>query len=68
MFKLLMSLHALNRASMQWHENFDNSLTQADFVVSEVDKCVYYYYAGCGGVTMCLCINVISILGWILMS
>jgi hypothetical protein len=53
---------------MQWHENFDNSLTQADFVVSEVDKCVYYYYAGCGGVTMCLCINVISILGWILMS
>jgi hypothetical protein len=44
--KLLKSLYGLKQAPKKWHEKFDKTLTSADFVVNEVDKCVYYRYGG----------------------
>jgi hypothetical protein len=40
----LKSLYGLKQAPKQWHEKFDNTLTQASFAVNEADKCVYYRY------------------------
>ena len=44
--KLLKLLYGLKQAPKQWHEKFDRTLTSADFVVNEADKCVYYRYGG----------------------
>ena len=50
--KLLKSLYSLKQAPKQWHEKFDKTLTSADFVVNEADKCVYYRF-GRGMVSFC---------------
>ncbi|WVZ76800.1 hypothetical protein U9M48_024733 [Paspalum notatum var. saurae] len=42
--RLLKSLYGLKQAPKQWHEKFDNTLTQAGFAVNEADKCMYYRY------------------------
>jgi hypothetical protein len=61
--KLLKSLYGLKQAPKQWHEKFDRTLTSADFVVNEADKCVYYRYGGSEGVILCLYVDDILILG-----
>jgi hypothetical protein len=61
--KLLKSLYGLKQAPKQWHEKFDRTLTSADFVVNEADKCVYYRYGGGEGVILCLYVDDILILG-----
>ena len=55
--KLLKSLYGLKQAPKQWHEKFDKTLTSADFVVNEAEKCVYYWYGGGEGVILCLYVD-----------
>jgi hypothetical protein len=62
-FKLLKSLYGLKQTPKQWHEKFDRTLTSADFVVNEGDKCVYYRYGEGEGVILCLYVDDILILG-----
>jgi hypothetical protein len=45
------------------HEKFDRTLTYANFVVKEADKCVYYRYGGGEEVILCLYVDDILILG-----
>jgi hypothetical protein len=52
--KLLKYLYRLKQAPKQWYKKFDKNLTSVDFVVNEVDKCVYYRYGGSEGVILCL--------------
>ena len=59
--KLLKSLYGLKQAPKQWHEKFDKTLTSADFVVNEADKCVYYRYGGGEYVILCLYVDDILI-------
>jgi hypothetical protein len=59
--KLNFFLYGLKQAPKQWHEKFDITKTQADFVVNEADKCVYYRYGGGRGVIMCLYVDDILI-------
>ncbi|WVZ71230.1 hypothetical protein U9M48_019842 [Paspalum notatum var. saurae] len=61
--KLLKFLYGLKQAPKQWHEKFDKTLTSADFVVNEADKCVYYRYGGGQGVILCLYVDDILIFG-----
>jgi hypothetical protein len=61
--RLLRSLYGLKQAPKQWHEKFDKTLTSADFVVNEADKCVYYWYGGGKGVILCLYVDDILIFG-----
>ena len=61
--KLLKSLYGLKQVPKQWHEKFDKTLTSADFVVNEADKCVYYRYGGGEGVILCLYVDDILIFG-----
>ena len=61
--KLLKSLYSLKQAPKQWHEKFDRTLTSADFVVNEADKCVYYRYGGDEGIILCSYVDSILIFG-----
>jgi hypothetical protein len=61
--KLLKSLYDLKQPPKQWHEKFDRTFTSIDFVMNEVDKCVYYRYGGDEGVILCLYVDDILILG-----
>jgi hypothetical protein len=61
--KLLKSLYGLKQAPKQWPEKFDKTLTSADFVVNEADKCVYYWFGGGEGVILCLYVDDILIFG-----
>ena len=61
--KLLKSLYGLKQAPKQWHEKFDRTLTSADFVINEADRCVYYLYGGGGRVILCLYVDDILIFG-----
>ena len=38
--KILKSLYGLKQAPKQWHKKFNRTLTSADFVVNEANKCV----------------------------
>src|SRR6185503_11899611 len=60
---LLKSLNGLKQAPKQWHEKFDKTLTSADFVVNEADKCVYYRFGRGNGVLLCLYVDDILIFG-----
>ena len=55
--RLLKSLYGLKQAPKQWHEKFDNTMTQTGFVVNEADKYVYYSYGGGRGVILCLYVD-----------
>jgi hypothetical protein len=44
--KLLKCLYSLKQAPKQWHEKFDTTLTSADFVINEADRCVCYWHGG----------------------
>ena len=59
--KLLKSLYGLKQAPKQWHEKFERTLTAADFVVNEADKCMYYRHGGGEGVILCLYVDDILI-------
>ena len=61
--RLLKSLYGLKQALKQWHEKFNITLTSADFVVNEANKCVYYRYGGGEGVILCLYVDDILIFG-----
>jgi len=61
--KLLKSLYGLKQAPKQWHEKFDTTLMSADFVVNEVDRCVYYRHGGGNSIILCLYVNDILIFG-----
>jgi hypothetical protein len=61
--RLLKSLYGLKQAPKQWHEKFDKTLTFVDFVVNEVDKCMYYRFGGGEGVILCLYVDDILIFG-----
>ena len=55
--RLLKSLYGLKQAPKQWHEKFDNTMTQTGFVVNEADKYVYYSFGGGRGVILCLYVD-----------
>jgi hypothetical protein len=55
--KLLKYLYGLKQAPKQWHEKFDKTLSFVTFIVSEIDKCVYYRYGGGEGVILCLYVD-----------
>jgi hypothetical protein len=61
--KLLKSLYGLKQAPKQWHEKFDNTLTNASYVVNEADRCVYYRHGGDHFVILCLYVDDILIFG-----
>ena len=61
--KLQKFLYGLKQAPKQWQEKFDKTLTSADFVVNETDKCVYYRFGVGNGVILCLYVDDILIFG-----
>jgi hypothetical protein len=63
MCKLLKLLYSLKQVPKQWHEKFDKTLISAEFVVNEVDSCVYYWYGGGQGVILCSYVDDILIFG-----
>lgn len=42
--QLLNSLYGLKLAPKHWHKKFDKVLTSTKYIVTEVDKCVYYRF------------------------
>jgi hypothetical protein len=52
-YKLIKSLYGLKQTLKQCHEKFNTTLTSAEFIVNEADKCVYYRYGGGEGVILC---------------
>jgi hypothetical protein len=50
-------LYGLKQAPKQWHKKFDKTLTSANFVMNEADKCVYYRYGGGEDVILCLYVD-----------
>jgi hypothetical protein len=59
--KLLKSLYSLQQASKQWHKKFNKVLTSVEFIVNEVDKCVYYWFDRGEGVILCIHVDDILI-------
>jgi hypothetical protein len=62
-YKLIKSLYGLKQTLKQWHEKFNTTLTSAEFIVNEPDKCVYYRYGGGEGVILCLYVDDTLIFG-----
>jgi hypothetical protein len=61
--KLLKSLYEFQQAPKQWHEKFDTTLISANYVVNEVDRCVYYRHGGGYFVILCLYVDDILMFG-----